>query len=492
MKSPMKNSFYGAIGFVFPAIISLATTPYILHKLTVEVYGIYLLAISLVGLMSFLDLGFGQGIIKFVSEYEAREDFEKINKILAVSLTIYTIMGLIGASIIYFFSDFLVLRVFKLSENNLAMGSLAFKIVAFGFLFSFLNGLFSSIPKGLQRYDIAIKIQNFIWFSSVMTTMLLLYIGKGLVDVLIAYLIFQFIGMLSYAYVSKKLIPSLKFTFGFDRTVFKEIFGFSIFVGLNVISGNIVTRLDKMIVSYFLGTSAVSFYTIPYNLSSMIGSFVGSVNQFLFPAISGLSARGEENKIRHYFLKSLDYTALISALLIIPFIIFSDRFIVLWLGKDFAEKSYHLAPIIAFAFFFSCLTSVSLWFYTALNKTHINLVSSLIGSSSYLIISLMLIPTYGLKGAAISFMFILLPFPAYNFYICKIIEMQFSKYVLKILPYSLLTLISLTYIIFWNGRDFFSDSLISVVLLLIMILLKKKLILELLNKIYVMRLRHVL
>jgi O-antigen/teichoic acid export membrane protein len=73
MKSNFKNAVYNAIGFVFPVLIGLITTPYIVHKLNTEVYGIYVLAISLVGLLSFLDLGFGQGIIKFVSRYEAKK-----------------------------------------------------------------------------------------------------------------------------------------------------------------------------------------------------------------------------------------------------------------------------------------------------------------------------------------------------------------------------------------------------------------------------------
>ena len=449
MNSNLRNSVYGAFGFIFPVAVFLVTTPYILHKLTPEVYGIYVLAISLSGLMSFLDLGFGQGIIKFVSHYEARGDYERINKIVLTSLVIYTVMGLIGAFVIYLLSDFLVSSVFKLSLNNLAMGSLAFKIVAFGFFVSFISMVFSSILKGLQRYDVTVKIQNSLWFTYVMASILLLYLGKGLVEILIAYVISQVVGVFVYMYASKRLLPKLRFGFGFDRSVFKELFGFSVFVSLNVISGNIVMRLDKMIVSYFLGTSAVSFYIIPYNLASTISSFIGAANQFLLPLISNLNSKGNQSQIKYYFMKSLNYTALISTFLTIIFIIFSDTFIQLWLGKDFAKNSYLIAPLLGFTFFFSCLSSVSLWYYTALNKTHINLISSLAGSFSYLVASLLLIPLLGLKGAAFSFMFILLPFPIYNFYITKIVGIKFKEYFFKILPCILLTLLSLLFLIFF-------------------------------------------
>ncbi|MFZ8832393.1 MAG: lipopolysaccharide biosynthesis protein [Thermodesulfobacteriaceae bacterium] len=76
MKSNFKNAVYNAIGFIFPVAVGLITTPYIVHKLGTEIYGIYVLAISLAGMLSFLDLGFGQGIIKFVSHYKAKNDLK--------------------------------------------------------------------------------------------------------------------------------------------------------------------------------------------------------------------------------------------------------------------------------------------------------------------------------------------------------------------------------------------------------------------------------
>jgi len=47
MKSNIKNSVYGTLGFIFPLAITLVTAPYIVHKLTPEIYGIYILSTSL-------------------------------------------------------------------------------------------------------------------------------------------------------------------------------------------------------------------------------------------------------------------------------------------------------------------------------------------------------------------------------------------------------------------------------------------------------------
>ena len=168
MKNTFRNAVYNAFGFVFPVVLALLTTPYIVHKLTPEIYGIYILAISLMGLMGFLDLGFGEGIVKFVSQYEAKKDYDKINRIIGVSFLIYVVMGLVGSILIFFLSGFLVNSIFKISEKCVATASLGFKIVAIGFFFNFVKVILSNIPKALQRYDISVKIQNAVWFCLIL------------------------------------------------------------------------------------------------------------------------------------------------------------------------------------------------------------------------------------------------------------------------------------------------------------------------------------
>ncbi len=415
MKNSFKNALYNAFGYIFPVAVALFTTPYIVKKLTPEIYGIYVLAISLMGLMSFMDLGFGQGIIKFVSQYEAKKDYKKINQILSVSLFINSVMGILGGLLIFISADFLV-KLFKVNvayHNNALM---SFKIVSLGFFITLLNSVFSNVPKALQRYDIAVKIQNILWLSSVLFIIILLYLGKGLIEILTFYLFFQLIGLIIYALVAKKLLPQIKLKPSFDKKVFKEIFSFSIYTAINSITGNIVFRVDKMIISAFLGTEAVTYYQIPFMVVQMANGFVSSVLQFLFPAVSYVNSAGEKDKLRDIYEKSLRYVTAFSLIIFAGLIFIGDTFISLWIGREFAEKSVSILPIIALVFFFQSFSVVGFYFYNGLGKAKINMISSFIGSLSYIIAALFLITQFKLIGAGLSFAFTLVPFPGY-FYI---------------------------------------------------------------------------
>jgi len=436
MKNSFRNAKYNAIGFIFPVAVSLFTTPYIVHKLNTDVYGIYVLAISLMGMLSFLDLGFGQGIIKFVSHYEAKKDFDRINNIINTTLVINLFMGLLGGFGIFSLSGFLTERVFKVKPDYLETAISSFKIVSAGFLINLVSSTFSNIPRALQRYDIAVKIQNMVWFLSLTFSVVILHFGYGLFEILIFHVIFQFLGLISYFYFSKKLIPSLEISLKFSKDVFKEIFDFSIFTAINSITGNIVFRVDKMIISYFLGTSAVTYYQIPFMIAQVANGFLSSVIQFLFPLVSFLNSAGDKEKLKQIYFKSTRYIIVSSLIIFSGLVIFGKPFLTTWMGKSIADISYPLMVIISFVFFFVSVSNVGYFYYNGLGKAKINMISSFVGAFSYLVSAFVLIPKFNLKGAAYSFIFILLPFPVYIYILNRMLNFSQVDY-LKILSKSL-------------------------------------------------------
>jgi O-antigen/teichoic acid export membrane protein len=455
MSNNFRNAKYNAIGFIFPVVVSLFTTPYIVHKLNTDIYGIYVLAISLMGMFSFLDLGFGQGIIKFVSHYEAKKDFKKINEIVNTSLLINIVMGLLGGLVIFSFSDFLSKKVFKVKSEQIELAITSFKIVSIGFVLNLISSTFLNIPRAVQRYDISVKIQNTVWFLSVISSVIVLYLGYGLVEMLRFYVIFQFLGLISYYWFSKKIIPELKLSLEFNKDVFKEIFGFSIFTAINNITGNIVFRVDKMIIAYFLGTSAVTYYQIPFTIAQMANGFVSSVIQFLFPVVSFLNSLGDKEKLKQLYFKSTKYIIAFSLIIFSGLVLFGKPFLKVWIGKEISEISYPLLVIISIVFFFNSISSVGYYYYNGLGLSKINMISSFVGATAYIISAMILIPALNLKGAAFSFIFILFPYPVYIYILNKVLnfpQIEYLKTLAKsfILIFPILVLYFIYYYLFYN------------------------------------------
>lgn len=464
MKSNLKNSVYGTLGFIFPLAIALITAPYIVHKLTPEIYGIYILSTSLMGLMSFFDLGFGQGIIKFVSEYEAKKDFKSIGNVIGVSAYIYFIMGIIGAVIIFAFANNLVV-LFKINENYRDLARYVFHITAIGFFINFVTSIFSPIPMALQRYDISTKAQTIMWLLLNLSIVGLLYLGYGLKEIIIISLVFGLVRLVTYFFIYKRMLPNIPFKPNFKPWVFKKIFSFSVFTAINGITGNIVFRVDKMIISSFLGTTAVTYYTIPFMVIQMGFGLINSATQPIFPATSNLSSLGLKEELKEIHRKATKYTAVISSVFTAGFIILGGTFLILWMGADFARNAEGLIPIIAIVFFFQSVSVPSFHIYNGLGFSRINMISSLVGSSAYLLAALILIPVLKLTGAALSFAFTLLPFPFYFYYLHRIIETGNKDFcVLLLKTMSIIGIIYSLFFIFSNILNI-QPSIISFIII---------------------------
>lgn len=476
MKHPFKNAIYSGIGFIVPILIALFTTPYIIHELGIELYGIYVICISIIGFMSFFDLGFGNGIVKFVSQYEAKGDFGRVNKVINTTLVMNIFTGFLGAIFIFFFAEYLAVHLFKIKIENQYIAGLAFKITATGFLIVLLNGIFSNIPRALQRYDIVIKIQTSIWIASTLATVIILYIGFSLKEVLLSWVIFQFLALIAYYYASKPLL-SLKIDFNFSIEVFKEIFGFSIFTAMNNITGNIVFRADKIIIGAILGASFVTYYQIPFMIVHIANGFISSLMQFLFPMVSSIHSLDNREKLKNIYKKSIRYITSLTITITAGLILVGNNFIYLWMGQDFAERSAFIMPFISFVFFFVTISVVAFYFYNGLGKSQINMISSLIGTLCYLLATIFLVPKYGLNGAAISFAFILIPCPPYFHILIRLLgeDIRWHMNILFKMAIILIIAVSLKYFVsIPSGIEWFIlGSLFSVALCCLMLMILK-------------------
>ena len=75
------------LGTIFSVFIGFIFKIYIANNLGAESLGLFTLGMSVVSILSiFLSLGFGNGLVKFISEYNATGDFTRMNDYLRKQL----------------------------------------------------------------------------------------------------------------------------------------------------------------------------------------------------------------------------------------------------------------------------------------------------------------------------------------------------------------------------------------------------------------------
>lgn len=78
-----RNLISNAVGIVVPALSWVVVVPVFVRFLGVDGFGVYTIAFSLSGLMSFLELGLTSASIKFITDVEIRRNDGKIGDIVS-------------------------------------------------------------------------------------------------------------------------------------------------------------------------------------------------------------------------------------------------------------------------------------------------------------------------------------------------------------------------------------------------------------------------
>ncbi len=147
--------------------------------------------------------------------------------------------------------------------------------------------------------------------------------------------------------------------------------------------------------------SAVSFYTVPYELVSKAAIVPSSIILVLFPAFSSIGAISRQ-KLQEIFNKAFRYMFSIMGLITSVLVVFSKEILLLWLGNEFAEESTLVFQIFAVGVFFSSLAWLSGTLLQGIGNPRDVAVIHMLQVPIYILSTWLLIRLMGTKGAALS------------------------------------------------------------------------------------------
>lgn len=384
-------------------ILNLLFTPLLISKLGEAAYGLQSLVNVVIGYFMVADMGMDIPVIKYIAEYNAKNDFAMLSKIVNNTFQIYFIIGLSGMLTIGLFSDILINNVFSIPIELIAEAKIVFILTCVGFAGSIISMWGRAVCSGLQRYDIANGINIASNFISTVTSVLAVILGYGIVGFIIVRIVFSFLSGAAYLYSSWKLLPSFKFSFGFDLSVWKLLksqIGYGFILRISGILGG---GLDRTLIGSWIGVAAVGIYAVPFMIVNSIGYLIPSMIHFIFPMTSALHSTNKTQELMSLFLKGSKFIMLLATLLFFPILLYGDKFLSLWLGVDFSTKSSLTLQLLSLSFYInSILYLIANVFMVGIGKINVFTKFAVSKSIIMAIGFLFFIKPYGIAGAGIA------------------------------------------------------------------------------------------
>jgi O-antigen/teichoic acid export membrane protein len=218
------------------------------------------------------------------------------------------------------------------------------------------------------------------------------FLGWGLYGFLLAFIVSTAISASLTLWIMHKTLSAAP---KFKLRIWRNFMKMSISVGVLTIIGTIYLKADSILLSVMKGTTAVGIYNVAYSLINVFIYFSGFLMGALIPSIATASAHELKNIIQ----KAFHVMGVFAFLVLVGGVVVRKDAVILVSNVHFAEASMPFA-ILALATVFSYFFTIFSFASTALNKHHKMIYISVTTLFLNIGINLLVIPKFGLIGAA--------------------------------------------------------------------------------------------
>lgn len=391
----IENSFLYTFSALLVKAISFLLLPIYTLFLTPEDYGITNLAYGFTDVATYIvAFSLYSAIVRFYADY--KDDRSKLRRFYGTAVTFLAISGAVFFCLGIIFNKVIISWFF---------GGVSFYpivlLVLLTLTFFSLHIMHQSILQGMQQGR-KLTIINLVVFGF-QVGLNLLFIGVfklGAAGVLLSSLIIN----LGYTvFMVFDLKKSRLITFCIDLPILMEALVYSIPIMPHNLSTNIASFASRVFINNSGSLASVGLYSVATQFSMLIDTVQSSVNLAFAPWFYEMMNKEDEDSKKDVVSLS-HFLLIIYSLLYMVIGLFSQEMIIVMTSSRYI-MAWTVIPILVIAFSVKSIyyfyVNILFYYKDAAKKIF---VATLLGSLSDITIAFLLVPKYGMYGAAVSFL----------------------------------------------------------------------------------------
>ncbi|WP_170979155.1 flippase [Roseomonas sp. HF4] len=391
---------WNAAGRGVPLLLALALTPVLVHLLGTERWGLFTLALALVGIFGVFDLGLGMALTRAVSERIGQGRGAEAPALVGATLISLMVLSAVMGGIAFALMPLLIERVLLVPPALKAEALAAFRLLALGAPLVVLNAALWGVLAAWQRFRAANLVNMPVSIFYYLGPVIALLVWDSLVAVMAALVLVRLASGLAYAALAWRHVPGLGLAqarFALLRPLLRQGGWMSLSGALT----QVLLYADRFLIGALIGLTAVAFYATPLDLVMRMWILPVAVAQALLPAIAS-SFRVAPERTALLLRRGALIVAAVGLPACLVLVAGAEWLLWLWLGTEFAEGGGMVLRILSVGIFFSCLAFVPGTFLDAIGRPDVTASFSLAQAAVFLPLGAGLLVLVGIEGAAIA------------------------------------------------------------------------------------------
>lgn len=383
-------------------VIGLIYTPFMLHMMGQNEYGLYSLVASIVAYLTVLDLGFANALIRYTAKYRAENKIREQYEMFGMFFVLYCGISVVALTIgIGLYLNVETLFNATMTTEELHKVQVMMLLMVFNLAFTFPMSVWGAIISAYENFVFQriVNILRIVLNTAIM--IVLLYMGYKAIAMVVLLTIFNVATLCINAWYCIHALR-IKVMFGkFQWGFFKEVSIYSFWLFLNAIMDRIYWSTGQFVLGMFQGAAIVAVYAVAIQLETAYMSFSTAISGVFLPKVTAMVVRGnDERAISDLFIRIGRIQYIVMAFILTCFIVFGRPFIRIWAGEAY-DDAYWIALLFLVPLTIPMIQNLGITILQARNQMKFRSLLYVVIAIASLFLSIPLAKSYGGIGCAV-------------------------------------------------------------------------------------------
>lgn len=340
------NILWNAAGIVLPLVVGVAVVPAIVHGLGTVRFGFLSIVWMLIGYFGIFDFGLGRTLTKLVADRLATGRENEVASLTGTAMMIVGASGILAGLGVALLAGWIARLTLGGSPTVIPEATNAIVWLAVSLPFVLVATVLTGLLEAYQRFALisAVRLPLGILVLAAPLAVLPYSRNLGVITAVLAAL--RCLNAVALAGLSLHIVPALRReALRYRRELVGPLLTFGGWLTVSNVVGPLMVYFDRFVIAGMLGSAAIAYYTVPYDVLNRLLLLPQAIQGVLFPNFALLRA---QDSPRALFL--FERSSATNMLLMLPPLLatlwLAQQGLGWWVGDSFAHNSTQVARIL--------------------------------------------------------------------------------------------------------------------------------------------------
>lgn len=396
----MRNTAWNLAGRAGPIVIALFATPYLLRALGDSRWGVFTVALSLIGIFGIFDFGLGRALTRTIAERIGTKEENQTASLVMTGMLVLTALGLMGAVLASELSRQWVSEGLQIPPELREEVLFSLYVLCASAPLVILNAAMWGVIAAYQQFRVANLINMPILATYYLGPLAVLQVWDNLIAAMLVLVGCRLVMTIAYWRLCLRAMPSLRVA-RVDIQGLRPLLKLGGWMTVSNFTYPILAYADRFIIASVLSAAETGYYSTPLDLIGRFSIVSVAIMGTAFPAMAGSYRVDPANTVALFRRSFLAIAALVFPACLVV-VALSLPLLTFWLGSDFAQQAAIVLPWLGFGALFACVDSVTAGLIDGVGRPDVNAKLALLELVLYLPLLMALLSAIGIQGAAIA------------------------------------------------------------------------------------------